>query len=268
VKQPFTVVGIDAAWTPHNPSGVALLRFDGRRLEAMAAAPSYEAFLRGAFDWRERPNAGLCDVGALLQAAPRVACVAVDMALSPEPITRRREADRLVSRAFGRYGCATHSPSAKRPGKVSDDLRRAFEERGFRLRTPSGRTGARSLIEVYPHAALIRLMRADRRIPYKLARAGKYYPNESPAGRRTRLLRTWERIVAALKAEIPNIGDFLPTGLAGFRPSRLKAVEDTLDALICAWVGSEFVRGRADAYGDANGTIWIPRDRDGPSIPG
>ena len=268
----FTVLGIDAAWTPHHPSGVALVEADGRRLRALAAAPSYDAFVRRSIDWQRPQTAGPCDVPSLLRAAPGVTCVAVDMSLSRRPITRRRAADRLVSRAFGRYGCATHSPSAERPGEISNALRRQFERRGFRLATGAPRSGSGSLVEVYPHAALVRLMGTDRRLPYKLARAGRYDRNDSPFRRRARLLRTWERIVAALEEEIPNIRDFLPAGLAAFRPVRLKAVEDTLDALICAWVGSEFLRGRAESFGDADAAIWIPKARsnagDAPTAPG
>ena len=38
----------------------------------------------------------------------------------------------------------------------------------------------------------------------------------------------------------------------------LKTVEDTLDAIICAWVGCEYVKTRAESIGDENAAIWTP----------
>ena len=35
--------------------------------------------------------------------------------------------------------------------------------------------------------------------------------------------------------------------------------EDTLDALISAWVGIECLVGRGDAFGDSTAAIWCPR---------
>ena len=40
--------------------------------------------------------------------------------------------------------------------------------------------------------------------------------------------------------------------------SFLKRYEDALDALVCAWVGTRYVEGHADHYGDDDAAIWIP----------
>ena len=42
---PVLVLGIDAAWTAHNPSGVALVQRATEGWECLALAPSYDAFL-------------------------------------------------------------------------------------------------------------------------------------------------------------------------------------------------------------------------------
>ena len=42
---PALVLGIDAAWTAHNPSGVALVQRAAEGWQCMALAPSYDAFL-------------------------------------------------------------------------------------------------------------------------------------------------------------------------------------------------------------------------------
>nr|WP_245581779.1 DUF429 domain-containing protein [Rhizobium ruizarguesonis] len=38
----------------------------------------------------------------------------------------------------------------------------------------------------------------------------------------------------------------------------MKALEDTLDAVVCAWVGACVMDGRARAYGDVESAIWVP----------
>ena len=40
-----TILGIDAAWTAHEPSGVALVRFDGGSWRCVAVAPCYASFI-------------------------------------------------------------------------------------------------------------------------------------------------------------------------------------------------------------------------------
>jgi predicted RNase H-like nuclease len=94
--------------------------------------------------------------------------VAVDMPLSRSPILRRRVSDNDVSAAYGAEKCGTHSPSAIRPGPLSDSLREGFARAGFPLLTDNG--ASRGLIEVYPHPALVELAGAAERLPYKASR--------------------------------------------------------------------------------------------------
>ena len=261
---PFAVLGIDAAWTERNPTGVALVEVRGAgRAAAIVAAPSYESFCAGRVDWAARQSGGICDAGRLLASARRltplpIRCVAVDMALSRLPITGRRAADNRTSAAFGRQWCGTHSPSADRPGRVSEELLRGFEGRGFRLATAAGRLPARPVVEVHPHAALVRLLRAERRLPYKLSRARQYHPDASPEAARARLLEVWWTILDGLEDVVRGARRLLPPEPARLAPSRLKAVEDALDAIVCAWIGVEVMRGNAEAYGDETAAIWVP----------
>ena len=55
-----------------------------------------------------------------------------------------------------------------------------------------------------------------------------------------------------------GIGLVLPSAedLSSF--SHLKRYEDTIDALICAWVGMKYLDGKAHAYGDETAAIWVP----------
>jgi len=267
---PFAVLGIDAAWTERNPSGVALVEVHGGgRAAAVMAAPSYESFCAGRVDWSARQRGGLCDAGSILAAARRltplpIRCVAVDMALSRVPITGRRAADNRTSAAFGRQWCGTHSPSADRPGRVSEALLRGFEDEGFRLATAGAerRLPARPVVEVHPHAALVRLLGAERRLPYKLSRARQYYPDVTPEDARARLLTTWRTILRGLEPVVRGAKRLLPPDPARLAPSRLKAVEDALDAIVCAWIGAVVMRRNAEAYGDESAAIWVPKALD------
>lgn len=71
-----TVLGIDAAWTPGGPSGVALLTGRDDRWRCVAVASSYQAFVALAagrlVDWTSRALTGSApDVGALPRAGAR-----------------------------------------------------------------------------------------------------------------------------------------------------------------------------------------------------
>ncbi|GAC1343667.1 MAG: DUF429 domain-containing protein [Acetobacteraceae bacterium] len=259
------VLGIDAAWTVTQPSGVALVVEGAEGWRLLAVQPSYGQFLAAA-DRRAvaaTPAGGAPDAAALLAACAALHAggadvVAVDMPLSREPIAGRRVSDNCVSRAYGARHCGTHTPSAVRPGAISDALRAGFFAAGYPLATAG--LPARALMEVYPHPALVELAGAARRLPYKLSRIGQYWPELSPAERKLRLLATWAGIVAMLEREIAGVAAALlpPMGTGG---SMLKAYEDQLDAVVCAWVGICALEGTAEPFGDTVSAIWVPRSR-------
>lgn len=260
------VLGIDAAWTSARPSGVALAVERDRGWACAGVAPSYGAFVRLAagtrVDWlAPAPEGGEADAGALLEAAARLApgadlaVVAVDMPLARTPVVRRREADDAISRAFGARKLGAHSPSAERPGAISDRLRLALAAHGFELATTASRP-ARSVVEVFPHAALLALVRSPERVRYKASRAAQFWPEAVPADRRALVLAEWRRILRALRRRISGID--LPLPRAAPAPGRMKRYEDALDAVLCAWSGIEFLEGRARAYGDEDAAVWTP----------
>lgn len=263
------VLGIDAAWTAKQPSGVALVEGQSECWRIVAVAPSYEAFLRiaqaQAIDWSIVKVAGSAPaVVDLIGAAEALGgaaidVVAVDMPLSRGIISGRREADRQVSQVFGSRGCSTHSPSVERPGELGAQLMSDLDELGFRLDTSESNGHRRNrVIEVYPHTGLLYLLDLDYRLPYKVSKSLKYWPGSSVNERNRRLLRQFERIYAALEAELGPIPFELPAIDDVPTLSFLKRFEDALDALICAWVGIEYLSGRARAYGDRDAAIWVP----------
>lgn len=257
------VLGVDAAWTEKEPSGVALIADKGSGWVLIEAAASYAAFLDAgggvAPVLRHRgsiPDAGSLIAAAMEKAGAMVDVVAVDMPLSITPIVGRRGSDNRISTLYGARHASTHTPSTTRPGKLSDELRDGFERIGYPLSVKD--PVSRALLEVYPHPALIELAAADRRLPYKQSKIRKYWPDADPVARRANLLRTWSDIVALLDVEISGVKDALTLPPMDARGYELKAFEDALDAVVCAWVGACALTGRARPYGDETSAIWVP----------
>ena len=263
------VLGIDAAWTAHQPSGVALVQQHGDAWSCVALAPSYQCFINLAHgtpvDWASRPQGSRPEIDALLDAAERlggrpVDLIAFDMPLSTEPIAKRRAADREVSRLFGNRGCAVHSPTSQRPGAIADRIRQELQSRGYPMCTATDCPGPRGVIEVYPHVALLALLARDYRVPYKVSRSLRYWKAEQlPVSERIRrLLVEFRQIRAALDQHIGVIALPLPEPEQVSALAALKPLEDSLDALVCAWVGMEHLQGRTRGLGDSIAAIWCP----------
>ncbi len=261
------VLGLDAAWTSNQPSGVALAAKDAEGWRLVRVAASYGKFQDPACDLR----GSLPDAAALLGTCVAICgrqadLVAVDMPLSHEPITARRASDNAVSSAYGGRKCGTHSPSAARPGKLSDDLRAGFATSGYRLLTDA--VTLPGLVEVYPHPALVELAASRERLRYKLSRAGKNWPGLSAKQRREQVVALWEDIAVRLDREIAGVCAALAVPRADAPTTELKAHEDMLDAVVCAWVGICVLEGRARPYGDSISAIWVPQPRGAQAITG
>jgi len=275
------VLGIDAAWTAAQPSGIALVRSRGRRWECVALAPSYASFLaladgaaldavratkragrtRASVDWSVRPRGDVPDPRALHAASMRLAgaapdVIAIDMPLADTPILARRAADNAIASAYATRGLGAHSPSPERPGPIAHAMCTGFAALGYRVGTTATNAGTpRTMLEVFPHATAIDLVGASYRVPYKLGRIRQYWPERSATARRRALLAQWTAIRRALDAHIGGIELAIPRGatLAG-----LKRYEDALDAVLCAYTGIAYMAKSIRAYGDTSGAVWAP----------
>ena len=263
-----TILGIDAAWTPTEPSGAALIRCHGAQVACLCVAPSYRSFVAAVggapVNWNARPSGSAPDAAALLAAAEAMAgaevdVVAIDMPVSTVPLVGRRAAETEVSRRFGSRGCSTHSPLPDRPGPLGAALTNGFLRRGYTVATVADHAGtARRLLEVYPHVALLALLRRSYRLPYKAGKSATYWPLLSRSERVQKLLRRYQLIRDALSRELGALPVALPE--PGSRPtlSQLKRHEDALDALVCCWIGLLYAAGRASPLGDLTAAVWIP----------
>ena len=123
------------------------------------------------------------------------------------------------------------------------------------MRTADDRSGqAPALIEVYPHTALLGLTGARYRLPYKVSKTNRYWPGQSLEKRVRNLVRVWRDILGKVKE---HVGVELEIPVEPRSLAALKRYEDALDALVCAWVGVEFLAGRARGMGDGEAAIWV-----------
>ncbi len=264
-----TILGIDAAWTTGQPSGVALVTGNADTWRCAAVAPSYASFIALAegkpVDWTLPTKGTPPDPLALLQAAAVLAgstvdIVTVDMPVSTVPITQRRAADNAVSREFGGRWCSAHTPSVVRPGPLGAALSTAFSRLGYPVANAAMVSGTQpSLVEVYPHPALLALLNRPRRVPYKVSKAGKYWPDQTVGERIALLLAEFHNIERALAGVLGPFEVPLPHGTSISQLAGLKRYEDALDALVCCWVGMLYATGMAVPLGDSTGAVWCPR---------
>ena len=272
------VLGIDAAWTATQPSGVALVRRRNRRWRVVAVAPSYDAFFAlsegGPVDWKSgRFSGSTPDTSRLLDASQRLAgasvdVVAVDMPVATVPISGRRAADNAISREFGSRGCSTHSPSVFRPGKVGRQLSEGLEQEGYPVAATDTKPGTqRRLLEVYPHPAILQLLGRDYRVPYKVSNYRKYNQGKSAPECIRSVTGELFNIMRGLEVWFGSSHIPVPEPASVKAVSRLKPFEDALDAIVCAWVGARYIMGEAQAYGDRTAAVWCPRSRTADTNP-
>lgn len=221
-------VGVDLAWSPRNPTGIAIAsRSNGRwrLVSATADAVSNEEIL-DALETAVGP-------------APSV--IAIDAPLVVPHRTRGRDGDRLITSVFGPYDAGVY-PATKRTigrygGRRIWDLRDALVARGYvhDCRIPTGRPG-RFFFETYPHAAAVALFRLSKVLKYK-ARQGRSLRERVDA------FRAYERFLVGLRAFEPpfdGVEAHVDKAMSASRGRALKDYEDRLDAILCAYVAAYY----------------------------
>jgi len=210
------VVGIDLAWGERNADGVCVLEAGARaRVVACELSRGDEALLARI----DEVEAGLLAIDAPI--------------VCPNP-TGSRPVDRLTHVHFGRYKCGCYPANlgkCPRPARVG----RALVERGYRLGWECD-GASRPALEVYPHPAMVRWFRLAERIPYKKGRVVE---------KRRAFAELQRRLGDCLAERFPELeleGEV--EALLGEAWS--KAVEDRVDALVCALIGYWHWRHRGE----------------------
>lgn len=246
-------LGIDLGWSS-GASGLCCLEWVGDRLELRDL--QHQAAIADILAWVDQ-----------WLPAPAPGLIAVDAPTLIPNQTGMRLPDRLAHRHFGKYHAGCYPANL---GSVFAQRTIAFglslEARGFQhAPTLQARQCGRFQIEAFPHPAIVHLFKLNQILKYKKGLL---------AQRQTELARLRDYIHTDLPWHEPALdvaqGPILlppipPTGKA------LKAVEDQLDSLICAYIAAHWWYWgleRNMVLGDrAEGYIVVPTPFVAPAPP-
>ncbi len=228
-------LGIDLAWSERNPSGCAAYAGDGRLLDERLVTTDDEVL-----EWVGR-------------WAAEVAALAIDAPLEVPNLAGRRPCESELHRVYGGRKAGPHSSNRTllegRDGRIrGEDLRAKLLDEGW---GDPWAESQRTLIEVYPHPALIEMFDLDERLVYK---KGRVATRRMGLRRLDRMIQTLAEADPPLRATPHQIDESV-------RGRALKGVEDQLDARICAWVAALWLRDprRIRLFGSAmSGHIAVP----------
>jgi len=253
-------IGIDLAWSRKHPTGLAALDYDPRTktgslmkipAEAMYSDDQVIAFVEQA------------------AGKDQTLIVAIDAPLAVPNVTGRRPAEARLNRAFQQFHAGAHPANRKRlagynQGQVRGEvIVRRLENLGIR-HTPVIVPGqpTRQVFEVYPHPAMVVLFKLDRILKYKRHREGR----RDEFKKYQDCLRGLRNALPAF--DVPDAFDLFSDKHLDRRGAKLKAYEDQLDAIFCAYIGLYYWfwgKQRCHIFGDRNdymkGYIVSPVDR-------
>ena len=221
VNSPMKFLGVDLAWTTKNRTGLAAVE-DGRVVDSATRTTDDE----------------ICS-----WLAPHLvgsALVAVDAPLIVQNAAgTSRECDRRISATFGSSQAGAHSANLGLPA-FSEGVRADRLAKRLHLSTdPVFEPGVsiRRMIEVYPHPAMVSLF--DLRVTLKYKRGNHDFAKRRAA--LTEVVRLLESLATGEPPLLVTSGHrwaaIAHAVKSASRPAELNAVEDELDAHMCAYVG-------------------------------
>ena len=263
----MVVLGIDAAWTENQPSGISLLASkDDEQCKILRLGDSYENFLEKRQHLTVKPKGSKPEITKIIKNCEAlgysVDAIAVDMPLSNELITKRRSCENEISKAYAAKGASVHSPTIDRPGVIALDLIQSLREQGYFLATKNNKVHRKAVLEVYPHTAIIEYLNLDYRYEYKVSKKNSYrnWKSLTKEERNRKLINNLNHLIVNLGKRVINIEDYLPqlNSDVHYVGWYLKGYEDMIDSLISALVGMDYLLDNVIGYGAEDGTIWVP----------
>jgi predicted RNase H-like nuclease len=221
----LTIIGLDLAWSPRNRSGAAVVRADasGGRLIAPPETLTDNASI-------------LAFVERYASAGPAV--VAIDAPLLVPNPTGRRPAEAALGAAFRLYEAGAHPANRgllARDGIVrGEDLVAQLRSLDFRYSDHiAANEDRRVVVEVFPHPAMVAIFKLQRTLKYK-AKPGRSKETQLAAW------RSYQEHLHNLRTADPTLiglEELLAVDVASLAPTALKAYEDRVDAVMCAYIG-------------------------------
>ena len=245
-----TFLGIDLAWrSDRNPSGAAVLRGDHHGAELVSVAEPLTS-LEEVKRW----------VAAHIEGT---SLVAIDAPLVITNSTGQRPCEREVGRRYGARHASCHTSNLSLyPDASSVQLASWLHGQGFRH--ASEHLTARTMLEVYPHAAFVALFDLPTVIKYKKGTVTAKCTGLTIVQSRLRSLALSEAPLKPNKA----LEVLLNQDPSALRGQLRKSYEDSLDAVFCAYLAYYLWRlgeAASEVFGNAEqGYIVNPRLRQQP----
>lgn len=215
-------LGIDLGWTSGG-SGLCCLRWQDGRLELLdlQRLEATDDLLNWVDRWLPDNEPG---------------GVAVDAPTLIPNETGMRSPDRLAHKYFGKYHAGCYPANLKSPfAQRTVAFGLSLETRGFHhAPTIVPRQPQRFQIEVFPHPAIVHLFKLERILKYK---KGVLVERRSELSRLRQFIH--ERLPLHEPALDVSQGN-IPIPDIPQRGADVKAVEDQLDSLICAYVAAHW----------------------------
>lgn len=241
-------IGIDLAWAPQNPTGLAALasRGDGLEVRAVELRTTDEEI-----------------VDFVREHARATTVVMVDAPLVIRTRRRMRACDRLTHSLFGRQHAGAYPANRANMGRYTGGVPRGealgekLAELGFPWppgALPAPPLGAgRWLFECYPHPAQVVLFGLPTVLKYKKKRQ-EWPVARAEFKRYLKLTRALRR--PAIRFERRLLRELDVDGVVG---RAYKAREDRLDAIFCAYLAALVPEGRLELLGRPEaGSIAVP----------
>lgn len=245
-------VGIDLAWmSDRNHSAIAAgtLRSGHLSIDAVSSGLSNLVDVLRFLDDVVSPDSD--------------AVIAIDAPLIVENEVGMRPCEREVSRRFGRFHAGAHASNLTLyPDAGSVRLTRELKRRGFTMNVETAeakRRPGRWFFEVYPHPAHVVLFDRERIIKYKKGRVPR---RQAGLKEFAHEIREKLRAAAPTLDSTPEASNLLDADTMAMRGRTLKAHEDRIDALFCAYLAAHYWYWgdeRNEMIGDiTDGNIVVP----------
>jgi predicted RNase H-like nuclease len=215
-------IGVDFGWVS-GATGLCCLQWENDRLSIIEIDTQLD--LADVLAWIDR-----------LISPEESALIALDAPTIIPNQTGTRLPDKLTHRYFGRYhaGCYPANlqrPFASRTVGLGDNL----ITKGF-LHAPEieARQPGRYQIEVFPHPAIVNLFNLDLILKYK---KGKLIDRQQELNKLCFYITNILPKLTPSLSEV-NLNYFVPEITSQITARQLKAIEDKLDSLICAYIAA------------------------------